>query len=157
MRHRLIGQTARAILFFGCGAFAGVLVGGRLTDRFGAEFTTGASLAGLCVCFLLLNWSFELDVQVELTLALTSAVAQLFFPAQQTALTRDFPCQRATVLACNNSALFLGIFLGSLVGGEMVGNFPLNLTIGAGIALVGYVVNRISISEVRSKVVENSR
>jgi len=151
------GQTARAILFYGCGAFAGVLVGCRLTDRFGAEFTTGASLAGLCVCFLLLHWSFEIDAHVELTLALTSAVAQLFFPAQQTALTRDFPSQRATVLACNNSALFLGISLGSLVGRQTVGNFSLNLTIAAGTALVGYMVNRIAISEFRSNGVENSR
>jgi predicted MFS family arabinose efflux permease len=131
------GQTARAILFYGCGAFVGVLVGGHLTDRFGAEFTTGASLGGLCVCFLLLHWSFELDSQIGLTLALTAAVAQLFFPAQQTSLTRDFPGQHATVLACNNSALFLGISLGSLVGEETVGNFALNLTIAAGIALVG--------------------
>jgi predicted MFS family arabinose efflux permease len=149
-------QTARAILFYGCGALAGVLVGGRLADRFGVEFTTGASLAGLCFCFLLLHWSLELDAQVELTLALTSAVAQLFFPAQQTALTRDFPSQRATVLACNNSALFLGILLGSLVGGETVGNFSLNSTIAAGAALVAYMVNRIAISEFRSGGVENS-
>ena len=43
------GQTAAAILFYGCGAIAGVLVGGRVADRLGAKFTASASFAGLCV------------------------------------------------------------------------------------------------------------
>jgi predicted MFS family arabinose efflux permease len=151
------GQTARAILFYGCGAVVGILAGGRLTDRFGTKFTTGASLVGLCACFLLLRLTLETGAPVELTLALTSAVAQLFFPAQQAGLTRDFPRQRATVLACNNSALFLGISLGSLVGREAVGNFYLNLTIAAGTALIGCIVNRIAISWSQSNGLANSR
>jgi DHA1 family purine base/nucleoside efflux pump-like MFS transporter len=150
-------QTARAIFLYGCGAIVGVLAGGRLTDRCGAKFTTGASLVSLCVCFLLLRLAVETGAQIELTLALTSAVAQLFFPAQQAGLTRDFPSRCATVLACNNSALFLGISLGSLVGREAVGNLHLNLTISAGTALVGYIVNRIAIPWSQSNGLANSR
>ena len=139
------GQTVRAILSYGCGGIAGVLIGGCVADRVGVKFTAGVSLAGFCACLLLLRLALDRGVLVELSLGLSSAVAQLFFPAQQAGLTNDFPSQRATALAWNNSALFLGVSLGSLVGGEAIaiGNFDANLTISAGIALIGCMINAI--------------
>ena len=139
------GQTVRAILSYGCGGIAGVLIGGCVADRVGVKFTAGVSLAGFCACLLLLRLAVDRGVLVELALGLSSAVAQLFFPAQQAGLTNDFPSQRATALAWNNSALFLGVSLGSLVGGEAIaiGNFDANLTISAGIALIGCMINAI--------------
>src|SRR5260221_13970971 len=79
---------------------------------------------------------------IDLVLAAASMSAQLFFPAQQAGLANDFPAERATVLAWNNSGLFLGIFLGSLVGGEAMvrGGLAAILVIGAAIALAGFVV-----------------
>ena len=139
------GQTVRAILSYGCGGIAGALIGGCVADRVGVKFTAGVSLAGFCACLLLLRLALDRGVLVELALGLSSAVAQLFFPAQQAGLTNDFPSQRATALAWNNSALFLGVSLGSLVGGEAIaiGNFDANLTISAGIALIGCMINAI--------------
>jgi len=137
------GQVARAILSYGSGAIGGVLVGGRLADRLGTKYTAGASLAGLCVCFILLLLALRAGVLIYLALGLSSAVAQLFFPAQQSGLVKDFPTRRATALAWNNSALFMGISLGSLIGGEAVtiGSFDTALMIGAGIALTGFLIN----------------
>src|SRR5215469_7194331 len=112
------GQVARAILCYGCGAIAGALIGGHLADRLGTKFVAGASFTALCGGFLLLRLALSGGVFVELALGLSSAVAQLFFPAQQAGLARDFPEQSGTVLAWNNSALFLGIALGSLIGGK---------------------------------------
>jgi predicted MFS family arabinose efflux permease len=141
------GQVAWAILSYGCGAIAGALIGGRAADRFGVKVTTGASLAGLCVCFLLLRLAVDTGVPVEPFLGVCSVVAQLFFPAQQVGLANDFPDQRSTVLAWNNSALFLGIALGSLVGGAAVrqGNFDATLTISAGIAMLGCLIVGIAL------------
>jgi predicted MFS family arabinose efflux permease len=138
------GQTAAAILFYGCGAIIGVLVGGRVADRLGTRFTATASFAGLCAC-LLLRLALDAGRLVEPALGVSSAVAQLFFPAQQAGLAIDFPRQRSAVLAWNNSALFLGISLGSLVGGEAVAlaSFGADLIISAGIALAGCIVNAI--------------
>jgi predicted MFS family arabinose efflux permease len=137
------GQTAEAILFYGCGAVAGVLVGGRVADRFGVKLTAGASFAGLCVCLLLVRLALDAGRFIEPALGVSSAVAQLFFPAQQAGLANDFPHQRAAVLAWNNSALFFGISLGSLFGGEAValGDFDANLTMAAVIALSGCILN----------------
>ncbi len=139
------GQTAAAILFYGCGAIVGVLVGGRAADRLGVKFTATASFAGLCACLLLLRLALDAGRFVGPALGVSSAVAQLFFPAQQSGLANDFPGHRAAVLAWNNSALFLGISLGSLVGGEAValGSFGANLIISAGIALAGCIINAI--------------
>jgi predicted MFS family arabinose efflux permease len=138
-------QIAIAILSYGCGAIVGVLIGGRSADRLGVKFTTGASLAGLCACFLLLRLALDASLFVEPALGVSSAVAQLFFPAQQAGLATDFPNQRGAALAWNNSALFFGISLGSLVGGQAVtfGNFSTNLTIAASIALIGWAINRV--------------
>jgi predicted MFS family arabinose efflux permease len=138
---------ARAIMFYGCGAIAGVLIGGRMADRLGARFTAGIGMAGLCACLLALRLALDAGPPVAPVLGLTSAVAQLFFPAQQAALASDFPTRRATVFAWNNSALFLGIALGSLVGGQAVARvgFGADLTICAGIALSGCIITAIAV------------
>ncbi len=139
------GQVARSILWYGCGAAVGALIGGRLADRVGTKFMAGASFAGLCGSFLLLRLALSCGAFIELTLGLSSAVAQLFFPAQQAGLARDFPERSATALAWNNSALFLGIALGSLIGGRAaaIGGFGATVAISAVIALAGCVINGI--------------
>jgi predicted MFS family arabinose efflux permease len=136
-------QVARAIMFYGCGAIAGTLVGGRLADRFGAKPTASASLAGLCICFLLLLLALRRGVLVDPILGVSSAVAQFFFPAQQAGLANDFPTRRSTVLAWNNSALFLGISLGSLIAGQAItsGSFETALTVCAAFVLGGCIIN----------------
>src|SRR6267143_1215093 len=139
------GQVARAILCYGCGAIVGALIGGRLADRVGTKFVAGASFAGLCSGFLLLRLALSCGAFIELALGLSSALAQLFFPAQQAGLARDFPERAGTALAWNNSALFLGIALGSLIGGRAaaVGGFDAILAISAVIALAGCLINGI--------------
>lgn len=138
-------ETAQAIVFYGCGAIAGALIGGRVTDRFGIKLTAGASLAGLGACLVLLRLALDAGMLVIPAICVSSAVAQLFFPAQQAGLTRDFPGQRGAALAWNNSALFFGISLGSLLGAQAVAlrNFDANLMICAGIALIGSLINAV--------------
>jgi predicted MFS family arabinose efflux permease len=138
-------QVARIVMVYGCGAIAGALVGGRLTDRLGAKYTAGMSLAGLCMCFLLLLLALRAGVLVDYAVGLSAAVAQLFFPAQQCGLANAFPDRRGTVLAWNNSALFLGISLGSVIGGETLamGSFAMTLIISAIIAFAGWIINWI--------------
>jgi predicted MFS family arabinose efflux permease len=139
------GQTAQAILIYGCGAIFGVFIGGRAADRFGVRFTGGASFAGLCACLLVLRAALDTGVLVIPAIGVSSAVAQLFFPAQQAGLAADFPAQRSAALAWNNSALFLGISLGSLVGGQVVAlrDFDATLLLSAAIALIGWGINAV--------------
>jgi predicted MFS family arabinose efflux permease len=137
-------QIAEAILLYGCGAIAGTLIGGRVADRLGARLTISIGLSGLSSCLLLLLVALRLGVIVDCALGLASLSAQLFFPAQQLRLTNQFPNSRAAILAWNNSALFLGISLGSLIGGQAVafGGFETDLIIAAAIAVVGWITNQ---------------
>jgi MFS transporter, DHA1 family, putative efflux transporter len=137
-------QIAEAILFYGCGAIAGTLIGGRVADRLGPRLTISIGLSGLSSCLLLLLIALHLGVIVDCAFGLASLSAQLFFPAQQLRLTNQFPNSRAAILAWNNSALFLGISLGSLIGGQAVafGGFETDLIIAAAIAIVGWITNQ---------------
>lgn len=141
-------KMAEAILLYGCGSIVGILAGGRLADRFGDKLTTTLAFGGLCICFLLLRFAIDNGILVTLAFGLVSAVAQMFFPAQQAGLAKDFPSGRATVLAWNNSALFLGISLGSLVGGQAIsiGGFDADLMISAAIAIVGCGINGVIVT-----------
>jgi predicted MFS family arabinose efflux permease len=93
----------------------------------------------------LLLVALRAGVLVDPVVGLSAAVAQLFFPAQQSGLAKDFPGRNGAVLAWNNSALFLGISLGSLIGGEAVaiGSFDTALIVCAAIALTGCIINWI--------------
>ncbi len=137
------GQIARTILVYGGCAFAGALLGGYATDRFGARNTAASCVAGLGVCFLLLRLALPDRYLVDPILGLASLAAQMFFPAQQAGLAADFPARRATVLAWNNSALFIGISLGSLAGAAAIAiaGFAADVSVCAGIALAGGFVN----------------
>jgi hypothetical protein len=72
-------EIAGVIVFYGCGAISGVLLGGRMTDRLGAQLTSTIGLAGLCLCFLLVHLALDAGVLVSCAFGLLSAVAQLFF------------------------------------------------------------------------------
>ena len=134
-------RIAATILLYGLGAVLGNLLGGRLADRFGTARTTGLALLGLPLALLLLRLALADGAMLALGFALVSLVAQLFFPAQQASLAKAFPVRAATVLALNNSALFLGISLGSLIGGQaMIFGFATDLTLCAGIAMLSWPI-----------------
>jgi len=137
-------QIAEVILFYGCGAITGTLIGGRIADRLGARLTISIGLSGLSSCLLLLLVALHLGVIVNGAFGLASLSAQLFFPAQQLRLADQFPGSRAVMLAWNNSALFLGISLGSLIGGQAIalGGFDTDLIIAAAIAIVAWITNQ---------------
>jgi|SRR5215472_7124189 len=139
------GALSGVMVFYGCGAICGVLLGGRLTDRLGAELTSAIGLSGLCCGFFLLRLLLDAGAPVGGAFGLLSLFAQLFFPAQQMRLAQYFPNARASVLAWNNSALFLGISLGSLIGGQAtyLGGFNLVLAVSAIVAGTALAVNQI--------------
>ena len=142
-------QIAGMIACYGCGAGAGILFGGRLADRFGLKSTAMAGPYGLALCLITLRLALEDAMFVAVVLMLTAAAAQLFFPAQQAGLARDFPAHRASVLAWNNSALFLGIILGSALGGRAVATagFTADLTVCAVLALGGCIANSLFVPD----------
>ena len=134
-------QIAQVLLFYGSGAMAGTLLGGRFADRLGAQPAISVSLLALCSSLLLLLIALKSEMFVSCAFGLVSLSAQLFFPAQQLRLAHHFCNSRAAILAWNNSALFLGISLGSLIGGQAIGlaGYDSDLVIAAAIAAVAWI------------------
>jgi predicted MFS family arabinose efflux permease len=136
---------AKVILCYGLGAIVGALGGGRIADRIGTKAAMVASPFALSAAFMLLPLTLHPGFLIGFGFGIASAAAQVFFPAQQAGLVGDFPTRRATVLAWNNSSLFLGIALGSLIGGQIIthGSFGTGLFICAGIALAASLIGWI--------------
>ena len=134
------GDIARVVFVYGAAGFAGALLGGRLADRLGPSIAIQISLLGLGVCFAMLRLAVQSSVMVGAAFAVTSLLAQIFFPAQQSLLMGSFPARTATALSWNNSALFLGMALGSLIGGQAMafGGFIAILPVSAVLAIAGW-------------------
>jgi predicted MFS family arabinose efflux permease len=149
---------ARALMLYGLGALVGSLAGGRLADRLGTKTTATVSLLGLSASLIGLRLVLQPGLGVALVLGLASALAQLFFPAQQSALARDFPARRAAMLAWNNSALYLGISLGSLWGGAAFAarGFAMIPLVAAALALLGWALVHWTMPGVRWRPVAES-
>ena len=133
-------DIAKTVFIYGAAAFVGALLGGRLADRLGPPTAIQISLFGLGICFVMLRFAVQDSILVGAAFAATSLLAQIFFPAQQSLLMGAFPARTATALSWNNSALFLGMALGSLVGGQAMalGGFPAILPVSAALAIAGW-------------------
>ena len=132
-------QVAETVFVYGIAAFAGSLISGFLVDRLGSLPTVRMSFALLCIMFAILGLASRSGQCIGLAIVLTSIVAQTFFPAQQTRLIGAFSTRRATALSWNNCALFLGMTLGSLIGGQVMatGGFAAIPVMSAGLSLAG--------------------
>jgi predicted MFS family arabinose efflux permease len=128
------------IFIYGAAAFAGALLGGRMADRLGPLTTVRISLAGMSLCFMMLWLAIDSGICAEAAFAMTSLTAQIFFPAQQSLLISRFPERYGTALSFNNSALFTGIALGSILGGQTmaIGGFTAIMPFSAAVALAGF-------------------
>lgn len=120
---------------YGIGAVMGSLGGGWLADRCGARVVSSYSFLALALALLALAGGLETHAPVFMLgalLATWSLGAYSFFPAIQTCIVHSFPNHRGTVLAWNNSALYVGISAGAAGGGiiyESVGFVPLVVVI----------------------------
>jgi predicted MFS family arabinose efflux permease len=136
-------QVSGVVAAYGIGATFGSLFGGRLADRIGARRTATLAVASLTVTFVLVRLSLGNLVAVHVGFVLVGLLSQAFFPAQQARLAGSFPAQRGAIMAWNNSALYFGIFVGSLVGGVVLmhAGFPALLLGCAALGALGAVVN----------------
>ena len=113
-------EATRTVIIYGAAGFAGALLGGRIADRLGAQAAIRISLGGMGAGLLLLSAAIYTGMGIAAALGIVAVTAQVFFPAQQALLLKTFSTRAATALSWNNSALFTGISLGSLIGGQTI-------------------------------------
>lgn len=139
------GLVAVALVFYGVGATSGSLSGGRLADHWGAARVSTASLAGLAILLGMAALLFKTRAGLFPLLLLWAFVGYAFFPAFQSRLAERFSERRGMAMAWNNTALYAGITIGSLMGGWVITQWPfraLPLT-SAGVALAGALLSLI--------------
>jgi predicted MFS family arabinose efflux permease len=112
---------AAVLVCYGVGAVLGSLGGGRLSDRAGARRVATWSLAGIAVGEVVAAVVLPVDALFVVVLALVALVGYAAFPAHQARLVAAYAKRSGSLLAWNNSALYVGISVGSVVGGALIG------------------------------------
>ncbi len=114
------------LLAWGVGAALGNFIGGQAADRFGARATAIFSVLGLSGVLAIISLATKLlspavagPVLIGLNV-LWGAVGWMLLPAQASRLVALQPTSAPISLSLNASALYLGIALGSVVGGAVL-------------------------------------
>ncbi|WP_262270539.1 MFS transporter [Microvirga yunnanensis] len=114
------------LLAWGVGAALGNFVGGQVADRYGARATAifavfglGAILSIISLATKFLSSALAGPVVIGLTV-LWGIMGWMTLPAQASRLVALHPASAPVSLSLNASALYLGVALGSLLGGAVI-------------------------------------
>lgn len=116
-----LSTVAAMLMCFGVGATAGSLSGGKLADRFGANFVIRWNFALSSVALLMAAWAYTADSPWAMGSALlvTAFLAYGIFPALQARVAEQFHFLRPVLLGLMSSALYVGITLGAFAGANI--------------------------------------
>lgn len=126
------------LFLYGVGAFASNLAAGAAADRYGPVRVLSVGFTVLALTMGALTWATGAGLRALLLTALLmvawGASAWFQTPAQQLRLISAAPQETAVVVGLNGSALYLGIALGTALGGLLL---PVGtaLALGASTAL----------------------
>lgn len=135
--HFSSSELAASITAYGIGAVIGSLSSGRATDKIGARMVSRFSTAMLIGILALLGFFFSSRTLVCFLLFLWALIGYTSFTSYQARLAEEFPEARGMALALNNTALYIGITLGSILGSFVIAKFGFYILpfICSGIAL----------------------
>jgi predicted MFS family arabinose efflux permease len=133
------GLLAVSFAVYGAAAVVGNLSGGPLADRHGGRRVTTVSLAVLAVVEAVLALLVGHGAVLIAGLAAFALVAYPYFSAHQTRLVASFGDHAASLMAWNNTAMYVGILIGSAAGGAILAaaGFRALIEAGAAVALLG--------------------
>ncbi len=146
------------LLAFGIGAALGNFLGGQLADRFGATKTVIAASVLNAIALMLVSWVMTLPQEIAgagliALMVVWGSIAWMFPPAQASRILAIAPESAPLALSLNYSALYLGVAVGSMIGGLVIANLGLAYlgTIGGLFPVLGLVVMRLARSHRRER------
>jgi len=114
-----LNQAGLMMGIFGCGAFIGGYIGGRLTDRFGFFYVQAGSLFCNGVLFIVLGYARQLWT-IGLCIFVLSSLGEAFRPANAAAIVAySDENNRTRCYSLNRLAMNLGWAIGPAVGGVL--------------------------------------
>lgn len=116
-------EIALAVTFYGVGAILGSITSGQLTDKYGEWKVSKATLIFLIVILICLGIFFSYGDWVYFFLLLWALVGYAGFTSYQARLAVEYPKERGIVMAWNNTALYMGITVGSMIGGYVISHW----------------------------------
>lgn len=134
---------------WGIGAILGNHFGGWAADKIGVHVTAVASLCGMMFTMWLLGRGLSAGMgggALAATLCLLAIVSYPFQPAQQARLVQWGQSNKASLLAWNSSALYLGMTIGSAFDGYVMKHAAFHALPHAGmvIAAVGVALSCVA-------------
>ncbi|HZG85914.1 MFS transporter [Paenibacillus sp.] len=120
-------EIALAVTFYGVGAVFGSLTSGQLTDKFGVENISKAALNSLTLILICLGILFSSGDWLYFFLFIWALVGYAGFTSYQARLAAEYPKERGIVMAWNNTALYIGITFGSMIGGYVISHWGYDL------------------------------
>jgi predicted MFS family arabinose efflux permease len=140
--HFSSSELTTSIAAYGMGAVIGSLSSGRVSDKIGARMVSIFSIAMLIGILVLLGIFFSSGTLVYVLLFLWALVGYTSFTSYQARLAEEFPETRGIALALNNTALYIGITLGSILGSLVIAKFGFYILpfICSGIALISSLI-----------------
>lgn len=146
------------LLAFGIGAAIGNVLGGQLSDRFGATRTVVMASVLNAGVLMSVSWIMMLPDDVAgpsliAIMVLWGVIAWMFPPAQASRVLVIAPESAPLALSLNYSALYLGVAFGSIIGGQIIAHIGLAYLgwIGGLFPLLGLAVMRIAKTNVRKE------
>ncbi|WP_078549613.1 MFS transporter [Litchfieldia alkalitelluris] len=146
-------EIALAVTFYGIGAVFGSLLSGQLTDKFGARKISRAMLIFLTVILVCLGIFFSSGDWIYFFLFIWALVGYAGFTSYQARLADEYPKERGIVMAWNNTALYIGITFGSMIGGYVISNwgYPFLPYVCSIAAIISFVLSTQKVQETKKE------
>jgi MFS transporter, DHA1 family, purine base/nucleoside efflux pump len=146
-------EIALAITFYGIGAVIGSLISGQLTDRFGERKISKVTLIFLTLIFFCLGIFFTSGDWIYLFLFLWALVGYAGFTSYQARLAVEYSNERGIVMAWNNTALYIGITLGSMIGGFVISKWGYSFLpyVCSIVAILSFVLSTQKVKETKKE------
>jgi len=137
------------LLLYGVGAVLGNLASGYCTDRWGSVRVLTTAYVGMAAGLAVLAWIAEAQVMLPVLVGFLSLVwggtSWSQTPAQQHRLIAAAPQEAPLVVALNSSSIYLGIAVGTAIGGLLLAVGPSAMYLaGAGLAVLSLLFLRIT-------------
>jgi MFS transporter, DHA1 family, purine base/nucleoside efflux pump len=144
-------KIALAVTFYGVGAVLGSLTSGQLTNKLGENIVSKVTLLLLIINLVAIGIFFSSGDWVYFFLFMWALVGYAGFTSYQARLASEYPEERGIVMAWNNTALYIGITLGSMIGGYVISNWGYSMLpfVCAGLAAISLFLSTQKVKEIK--------